>query len=488
MASHGGVGIKKETPTWKKMLLSWTTPGTEYLDKFLAGWGFDSIIVMPFIVLLVVITAYQVDPVAIEATFAVLTATSPIWLPFVLIIVFWHQWIHYIRFMFWFPIFNDSILLEVQLPAEVEKSPAAMEIFFTTLWQTGGETTFIHRIWRGAMRAVFSLEIASNHGQVRFYIHTRRAWRSLLESRLYGQYPEAKIFEVDDYVKKIPFNLEEYDIFGAEYKKDNPYALPIKTYVDFNLDKNPDKPENQTDPITHVVEALGQIGPDEHYWMQIIIRGRKVSQGEEWYGFYIGDRKFGPPATEEIKKITQGAVKRAQDLIDSGDPAEDKKQKAQAASRGAGLMTETERRRVEAIERSRGKLLFDVGIRVVYLAKKERYVGINNGNVIRFFDVFRSSGLTNGLGVTRGTSYFDYPWQFEPQRKPIEQKNLFFRYRYRAYFGVPYDQDYNVMTTEELATLWHFPSSVVRTPALDRVPAKVSEAPLNLPIADILPH
>jgi hypothetical protein len=482
MASHGGgFDFSKPGQTWKKMLLSWTHGGAEHLTKWINGWAFEPVAVMPIVFILLVWTAYALDPVAVEAVFALMVALSPLWLPVALLTMFWHQWIHYIRFRFWFSPINTPALLEVTLPPEVEKSPLAMEIFLTSLHQGGGETTFLHRVWRGQMRMVSSLEIASNHGQVRYYIHTRAGWRNIIESRLYGQFPEAQVREVDDYARQIPTNLVGYSLWGTEYQKGEPDALPIKTYIDFNLDKNPDTPEIQTDPISQMLELMGSIGPDEHMWVQFIIRARKK---DEWYGFYLSADKYMDGAKKVIADIAKGAVERATALV--GDEAEKKK----VGARGATLMSEMERRKVESVERSMSKLLFECGIRTIYAAKGDAFKGVNISNLVTFFAPFRGVGKqTNSIGVTRGLAYFDYPWQdWGELRQNIERRNLIFRYKHRAYFGVPYDQTPIFMTTEELATLWHFPSSAVRTPALNRVPAKVSEAPLNLPTAQSLPR
>ncbi len=114
----------------------------------------------------------------------------------------------------------------------MEKSPLAMELFLSTLWNSGGESTFIARIWKGNYRAIWSLEIASNEGRLSFYIHTRRTWKQIIEARIYGQYPEAKIEEVEDYARKVPFNLEEYELWGCEFAKGAPGPVPIKTYTE----------------------------------------------------------------------------------------------------------------------------------------------------------------------------------------------------------------------------------------------------------------
>ena len=68
-----------------------------------------------------------------------------------------------------------------------------------------------------------------------------------------------------------------------------------------------------------------------------------------------------------------------------------------------------------------------------------------------------------------------------------QKKSLFNKYKARAFFyeqfiptgygGAPF-----VMTTEELATIYHFPGDVSKTPTLSRVTAKKAEPPANLPI------
>lgn len=457
-------------------LLLWTPTEAERFAKWTNGWAFDPLATTPFAVFFLIALAAYADPKAVAATFAVLVYISPVVLPIGLFFAFWIVWIRYLRHAFWFN--NPMILLEIQLPSEVEKTPAAMELFLAALWNTGGETTFIQRIWKGQFRPIWTLEIAGNEGQVRFYLHLRKAWKNIVEARLYGQYPEAKITEVDDYASKINFNLDEYELFGSEYEKGGAVAqaLPIRSYVDYGLHMAPDKPEQQVDPITNTLELFGSIGKDEYFWMQIIMRARKK---DEWYGFYKSRDQFAEPAKEEIKKITEGAIKRAQALTD--DEAEKKK----VGTRGAMLLTGGEKLRVEAIERSLTKLIFECGFRVVYFAKRGKYNGINAGAIIRFFDAFRYPDY-NALGVTRGTSYFDYPWQdWGNIRKSIEKNNLFNNYKNRAYFYVPLDQAPVFMTTEELATLWHLPSSVVKTPSLDRVASRRSEAPPNLPVATL---
>lgn len=443
----------------------------EESNKWLDGWHIEPALIAGIGMLFLVPLAWAVDPGAVIATFAALVATSPLWLPVGLFRSFWKAWMHYIRFIFWFK--QPMVLLHITLPPEVTKSPLAMELFLTTLANAGGETTFIQRIWKGQYRAITTLELVSNEGRIGYYIHLRAAWKNFVEARLYGQFPEAQVAEVEDYVDAVHYSPETHELWGTEYQKSGKVAaaLPIKTYIDWQLDKDPDKPETTIDPITHILEFLGTVGPDEYVWIQIVMKARK---GDEWYGFYKGDH-YTADAAKQIQNITKSAVARVQGIIDDPDA------KKRAGERGPTLMTEGDRDDVSAIERSLGKPVFDCGFRGMYIVKKSRGFDLTRvNNLVLLWSPFNGG---NKLGVTRGKSIFDYPWQdWKDIRRNMISKKLFFWYKHRAYFYVPYDQKPVCMTTEELATLWHFPNSSVKTPALERVPSRRSDAPTNLPV------
>ncbi len=200
---------------------------------------------------------------------------------------------------------------------------------------------------------------------------------------------------------------------------------------------------------------MSQMGKDEYAWLQIIIKARKK---DEWYGFYLGRDHYKEEAKEEVQRMIKEAAGRSKELLHElhiADP--EGTALKQAASRGGALLTDGERKRVEAIERSTSKLLFEAGIRGLYIAKKNRFNPINIGSMAKIFDPYRDVGL-NGLNPARGMAIFDYPWQdIANVRHNHIKKQLFFHYRNRAYFYVPYDQVPVFLTTEELASLWHFP-------------------------------
>jgi hypothetical protein len=450
--------------------------------KWVNDWNVDTIVLIPPLYFLLWVVARIVDPDAISAVFAVLVALSPLLLPFALFMLFWKRWIHYIRFSFWFG--TEFVLLHIELPPEVTKSPAAMELVLTGLHNSGGEGTFIARIWEGKFMAVHSLELVGEAGRISYYLHTRRAFKDFTEARIYGQFPEARITEVEDYAPKVHFTPETHEMWGTEYMKGENNAMPIKTYFDWELNQAPDVPETKIDPLTNIFELMNSLRPGERIWIQILIHAHKQDQ---WYGFYDSSskKKFYNEATDAIKTITKNAILRTQGMLGELAVKDIDAAKSRAAERGGAQLTTGESFYIGTIERGMHKLVFDCGIRGLYIADKGKFNGSRIGQMVNFWAPFKAGQSGQGLGVRRGHNIFDYPWQdWNDWRKNLISKQLYFWYKHRSYFyGTPLDQDYFMMTTEELASIWHFPSSQVKTPALERVPSRVSEAPLNLPTA-----
>ena len=86
-------------------------------------------------------------------------------------------------------------------------------------------------------------------GQVHFYIRTPTRIRDLIETQMYAQYPQSQVKEVEDYTLAVDEITPQsaWNAWGCEFGLLKPEAFPIKTYVDFGLDKDP-KEEFKIDP------------------------------------------------------------------------------------------------------------------------------------------------------------------------------------------------------------------------------------------------
>lgn len=386
--------------------------------------------------------------------------TAVYWILPVLLVAFARTWLYYVRANY-----NANLkrtLLEIKLPREIFKSPAAMEIVLNVLHQAG-EGTWYDRWIKGRLRMWSSLEMVSIEGKPRFFIWIESKMRKNLEAQIYAQYPSVEIYEAPDYIEHIPYGQKDSDwaMFGSEFvlTKKDPY--PIKTYVDYGLDKDP-KEELKIDPITSVMEFLSAIGKDEQIWFQIGIRATKKTN-------LIPGGLFGKKYDwkEEAKKEIESIKKKI---------AESSGAEQYASARG----TKSQENAIMAIERSVAKPGFDCGIRVIYFAKGDTFDATNIPALMGCLKQYSSDEL-NGFRPKNFTGV-DFWWQDYSGKKVSEmKKSLFNAYIRRSWFYPPYVRKAFVLNTEELATIFHFPGKIAETPSFDRIESKKTEAPANLP-------
>jgi hypothetical protein len=443
---------------------------TEKIDKTLKNWvGEYGAPIPAFLASVVIVILYMVlrlSPETFKEIFLVIGILSPIWLPLFLLYFFWFFWMIYIKSDF---IKNqENFLLEIKLPREIQKSPLAMEAVFSGLNHTLGESTEFARYWFGKLRTWFSFEIASIDGEVRFFVWGRDFFRKALEAQIYAQYPEVEIVDADDYTRAIRLDLKKIDVWGVDFKLNKPDTYPIKTYVDYNLDKDP-KEEFKVDPMSHMIELMGSLGKGEQFWFQFIIRATKKERKKK--GTWFKKTGWKEEAHAEIDKLMLR------------DPeTKSTKKLTTAGFQMLTTLSEGEKDIIKAIERSITKPAFDVGIRGIYLAEKENF---NPGNIAGLIGIMKqyNSNTLNEFTPTRYVYGFQYPWEdYKGLRQDRQRRRVFDAYRRRSYFHYPYKTQPFVLNTEELATMFHFPGATVQTPTVARVPSKKSEAPSDLPI------
>lgn len=393
---------------------------------------------------------------------------APVWLPVLIIRGAWIIWIDLKRGEHIAS--QDYILLEIKPPRSIENTPLAMEAVIDGLHLDPGESNWYNVYAKGSVRPYWSLELASIEGQVHFFIWTRSSFRRLIESQIYAQYPGAQVVEAPDYTRLISARSGEWDMFGCDYKHTSADPYPIKTYVDYGLDKTQKEPE-QTDPLANLIEFLGSFGKGEQFWIQIIIR---VHKGEKYHK-RTATGAMHSWRDEALKIITDIRRKTRDPYI---DPATGEERP------GFPNPTKGQAEAMAAIERNIAKHPFDVGIRSLYLAEPSKFKPVVIATMKALFKQFSSQSY-NGISWngSRGLLQFnDYVWEIGVSKEK-ERRELVDAYRRRQYFHAPYAyDDYMVMSTEELATLYHIPSRAVSAPSLDRISSATSEAPPNLPI------
>ncbi len=407
-----------------------------------------------------------------------------IFLPFLLWPVVKYQWLFY-RNVIWAVTKNPQILLEVRIPEDIEKPIRAMEVVLTGFWQLYGPANWFEEWWEGQFAYNFSLEITSIEGVPHFLMRVPLKQRVLFEQHIYSQYPDAEIFEVEDYTQKVPQNIpnDRWEIWGTDYTMLRSDCYPLKTYRDFETESERTE-EKRIDPMASLVEGLSMLGEGEQIWIQI--KAKPVSEIESG---------FETKAKKEYEKLV-GRKEKAPPLplffqvtnMMFGFPKEQKEESTEEIYPAEMKLTPVERATVESIERKRTKHIFECFIRYVYIAKKEK---LNMSRIkipMSYFNKFNNRSLGEiipyGKTITKiKRNWHDFFWMLD-RRLYSRKRRMFKNYvrRENASFPLSNEEETFILGSEELATLYHFPSKAVApSSAVPRVDAKKKEAPYNLP-------
>lgn len=409
-------------------------------------------------------------------------------MPIPLSIIALNLWHHYRQERFIMGI--KWVLLEIQVPRDVIKSPAAMELIFTNAFYHKSGKGFWEQYIQGAPWFWFSLEIASIDGRVHFFIRTPTRMRNLVETQIYGQYPQAKVVEVDDYAFHVPQYKKDGDwnMWGCEFTKLKEDFLPFKTYKNFGDDmKTGIKEEYRIDPITPVIEYMGSLPRGQQVWIQMVIRWSIKTYHDHHTGKHMDFYEAGTKFIENILAPYTRTQKNDNVVGTFGKQVG---------------MPEHLKPIITAINTGLSQVHFDCGIRLVSLSDKKHCTEDQFQNLRREVRLlFRQYAQPNINELDRiNSTQFDAPWS-DPTGLALtaKKKRLLDWYRMRTFFHPPLQYTFKlpdvltafipagrprpfVLSTEELATLFHFPGMVSETPSFKRVESKIAKPPSNLPV------
>lgn len=422
----------------------------------------------------------------------ILGKTAFIWGPILAMYIGLNLWHHFVTERF--VLGMTWTLFEIQVPRDVEKSPMAMELIFTNAMYHAS-IKGLWEIWvQGAPHFWFSLEIAGIDGSVHFYIRTPSRIRDLVETQVYAQYPQAKVREVEDYTHAVDFDApnKNWYIWGAEFVLEHPDALPIRTYVDYGLDKPSDKETLKIDPLTPTIEYLGSLRRGQQIWIQHVIRPSLKSYHSHHGKGHIG---WVDAAHEEMDTIM---LPYTQEFFRTNEGQANKHGEVGVQIR----LPKPVEGKIEKIREKIGKLGFDVGIRVVVLAETRttslaEFDGMRRSSRL----LFRQYNAPDGNSLVRvNPTQFGSPFADPTGRALWNMKNRMLNwYRHRIFYHPPLwrsfnipgflgnfirnnKPDFSVLNVEELATIFHFPGQVSQAPSFRRVESRTAKPPSNLPI------
>lgn len=421
------------------------------------------LVIVTFFVMKYTFQMVGIDP---EPIISIMVALSPIWIPFLLFFLLFEKWSEYLYAKF--TVYNGRSTLRIKLPQEIFKSPEAMESVMSIVHNVNSADNLMQVYLDGKQPLFYSFELVSFGGDVRFYVNVpTRKIKNHIESQLYAQYPGIEVVEEEiDYTAEVTWNPDEWEMMSFHMGKKEEQVFPIKTYIDFGMDKLP-KEELKFEPMAAMLEQLSTFKPHERIWIQFLCKPHAKKN------FNTGSlQKRDTWEKEVFAKIDEIVGRNSKTKLGPGE-FEDQPR-----------LTSGERDKVASMERNAGKYAYETGIRWMYIVKKGKFNGDAIAPIIRSFsqyDILKQ----NGIGV-RWRTDFNYNMLSDrsgKKKNKLKREELL-DYKLRHYTvrdPVGGADKKKIFTVEELATMYHIPGSTIVTPGVARIPSTRKEAPSNLP-------
>ena len=333
-----------------------------------------------------------------------------------------------------------------------------MEQFFQALHSMKNTPRSLGKIWwKGEITKWFSFEVARNNGTTRMFMRVPKSLVESVSGMLYGNYPEVELFEVADYIDELPAHYDHVaaqgmKFFGAEMISPGSSVYSIRSYKEFES-KDGDEKGRINDSFGLVVEFMDSMADQDHFWMQYVV----VPHGNEQAYKVLAKKEI-----EAIRPTYQNEKGRFRFPSDS------------------------EKDKIKMIEEKLEKRRFQVTMRYVHMAPQEGYnVNIPYRGGIAIFNHLHNQ--FHFFGRNEHTSSFVrwwlFPYVFHLRREYWRSVKLYEEYRTRfipeqTFFGKLYRSKLfrwcffhkpAILSSEELAGLFHIPTNVVLTaPSMER--------------------
>lgn len=333
----------------------------------------------------------------------------------------------------------DTQMLQVLLPKDIGEDEreegvgerikeriSIAEQFLSTL--SALPTSFIDRFMYGPPSIVFEI-VALPHGGIFFYAGTNRKYIDHLEKQIYAHYPEAEVTIAPQYTI---FSLHD-TVRIAYLTLSRKHYLPIATYKDLEVD-----------PMQALTGALAKIQSTDAALVQYVLQPASRTQAHR---AATAARRTILGKQKDISSSSFSLTPQA-----AKDPAEHR-------------LTSRMERRVELVENKMSEQQFSVTIRVGVAVR-------DNHDAERVF-----TGLCASFG--------QYSFPDLNQLRVVVPRNQTKAIEHMM-FRIPDARNASILSTTEIASLYHFPLPTTATPTIAWRGAKTAAAPGGLAPAGML--
>ncbi|MFH1534318.1 MAG: DUF87 domain-containing protein [Nitrospirota bacterium] len=367
-------------------------------------------------------------------------------------------------------------VLQVRVAKESESGPIVVEQIYATLHGIQSDFSFWQKLMGYGSDNV-SFEIASIKRSIKFYVAFPERLRNLVEGQIYAQYPDVEIEDCHDYSENIKNSA---NAVGTELKFSSSDVFPIKRYSQFE-----DKLTRlAVDPMAGITASLVKFDdPEDQAWVQVVV----TPLPDKWRIVFtkcvrllkkgvfgnIGFLKTAYAKAFTTRKLwlrivffpvyfifwIQGVLITAK--IDTG---KDGLGSSISSSDDIEELTSKSHERESDMDAAMDKVirpLFETTIRLMHIPKNKdlKKAQIKLREIVGAFKQFSFPHL-NSFQIG---DFFDGHQAVNLYKKRIIRDGM-------------------VLNNEELATVYHLPNLLVKTPTIYWVQSRKLEPPSDLPV------
>ncbi|MBI2415772.1 MAG: hypothetical protein HYV33_03870 [Candidatus Kerfeldbacteria bacterium] len=393
----------------------------------------------------------------------------------------WRGWILYIEELV--KHHRKYKMYRIEVPQNNEQSMKAVEQIFVHIYGTKDHPhNRVHKYWHGFWQEEFSFELVSDGGYISFHVRTPAYYGELVQAAFYAQYPDAVLTEIEDYTKEITPEMimsEKIRCWGSEMELEQTDVRPIKCWPawEHNL------VGRAVDPLASILEFMSRLQPGERLWYQLICQPDDLPELKERAKELI-DSVVEPGGVHHgasiLDRIIDFPIKLLEYLgmaVFGGE--------ATPVIHETGLterqrLTTPERELVEEVDRKASRWPFRCKLRFMYFAspklydeKKGRRGMVGGLKLYRFINAFEEGHRTRTEVATLWLR-----WIAPHIRILWRARRMLWAYKSRdtergEHHGF-------ILSTEEIASVFHFPQIEVRAPFVAKTASRGVEPPTQL--------
>jgi hypothetical protein len=278
-----------------------------------------------------------------------------------------------------------------------------------------------------------SFEIIAKDGLIYFYVGIPKELQNFTEKQIQGIYPDAEI----ETSKDFKIFSSDCRVACGMLKLREKFVFPVKTYK--NL---------ENEPLNSLTNSLSKLGKDSKATIQVLIKptsGNWKKAVEKAAGQIVENK----PVTESwFGKIIDGLISFLQSSKNGQDRLQQEKK-----------LTPIQEQKLKLLQEKQSKIGFKTQIKVVVTSPTEEEAKINLDNILNSYSQY-TSPESNGFKIV-----------------DVRNKSNFIT----SFILREFNDPYMILNTEELASVFHFPSYFVETPNIFWLKSKILPAPNDVP-------